>query len=423
MTQTKEIDYLIIGGGTFGLSTALDLLRRGKTNVTIVDPYSVPSEISAGNDMNKIVQTTSDDDFYSSLALEALNMWKNDPVFKPAFHETGIVYAGTGKEAKESIDYRYRYLLGRKDNVVKLTELNEFAKYVPLNESSDGRFKDWYGYLQRENCGWTYAKLALENCAAECIKLGVEFIIDSAEQFIITSTGDCAGVITRKGTELRASKTILCAGANSFKFLNFENQLLAKCWTLAHIKLTDEEAAKLKDMPVILNLDGGFVFEPDQNNEIKFCNEFPGYINMEQGNSIPIIKNAIPEEAEIQMRNFLRLVFPKFAERDFSMCKICWCTDTPDRHFLICEHPSYKGLILGTGDSGQGFKYMPNIGKYIGRVATDGDKALDTEKRNLWRWRPETGKTRDIMALQHREGGSNKIKDLQEITKWSDGTC
>lgn len=47
---------LIIGCGTWGSSTALHLARRGYRNVTVLDPYEVPSAISAGNDVNKIVE-------------------------------------------------------------------------------------------------------------------------------------------------------------------------------------------------------------------------------------------------------------------------------------------------------------------------------------------------------------------------------
>jgi len=47
---------LIIGAGTWGASTALHLARRGYgSKVTVLDPYEVPSPISAGNDINKIV--------------------------------------------------------------------------------------------------------------------------------------------------------------------------------------------------------------------------------------------------------------------------------------------------------------------------------------------------------------------------------
>jgi sarcosine oxidase / L-pipecolate oxidase len=50
---------LIVGGGTWGTSTALHLARRGYTNVTVLDPYPVPSPISAGNDINKIVEQSA----------------------------------------------------------------------------------------------------------------------------------------------------------------------------------------------------------------------------------------------------------------------------------------------------------------------------------------------------------------------------
>lgn len=47
---------LIVGAGTWGSSTALHLARRGYKRVTVLDPYPVPSAISAGNDVNKIVE-------------------------------------------------------------------------------------------------------------------------------------------------------------------------------------------------------------------------------------------------------------------------------------------------------------------------------------------------------------------------------
>jgi sarcosine oxidase/L-pipecolate oxidase len=51
---------LIIGAGTWGCSTALHLARRGYTNITVLDAYELPSPISAGNDINKIVEQGPD---------------------------------------------------------------------------------------------------------------------------------------------------------------------------------------------------------------------------------------------------------------------------------------------------------------------------------------------------------------------------
>lgn len=47
---------LIIGGGTWGTSTALHLARRNYKHIKVLDTYPHPSPISAGNDINKIVE-------------------------------------------------------------------------------------------------------------------------------------------------------------------------------------------------------------------------------------------------------------------------------------------------------------------------------------------------------------------------------
>ena len=53
---SHKSSILIIGAGTWGCSTALHLARRGYSNITVLDPYEFPSAISAGNDVNKIVE-------------------------------------------------------------------------------------------------------------------------------------------------------------------------------------------------------------------------------------------------------------------------------------------------------------------------------------------------------------------------------
>lgn len=53
-TLSHSSSILIVGAGTWGCSTALHLARRGYENVTVLDPYPVPSPISAGNDVNKV---------------------------------------------------------------------------------------------------------------------------------------------------------------------------------------------------------------------------------------------------------------------------------------------------------------------------------------------------------------------------------
>lgn len=52
---SKDSKIVIIGGGgTMGSSTALHLSRRGFTDIRIMDVYPIPSNNSAGNDLNKV---------------------------------------------------------------------------------------------------------------------------------------------------------------------------------------------------------------------------------------------------------------------------------------------------------------------------------------------------------------------------------
>lgn len=414
---------VIVGAGTFGLSTALELLRKGHKNLTLIDGYPIPSPLSAGNDVNKVFQSTVEDEFYSVLAQESLAKWRSDPLYKPAFNEVGIIYGGSGEKATREINRRYDVLIKNGEEVEKLSSSEDFGLKMPIEDIEQQklkRFQGWNGYHQKTKCGWTFARLALENVSEEVLKLGAKFICDKVENLIFDKDV-CVGVKTFSGQIVKGDKIVICAGASSINLLDFENQLLAKCWTVGHIQLTEDEAKSLKGLPVVLNIDEGFFFEPDENNQLKFCNEFPGYINLDsEKRSIPVYRHEIPKEAKDQMRSFLAQVFPEsIANRDFCVSKICWCTDTTDRHFLISEHPKYKGLVLGTGDSGKGFKYMPIIGEYISAVVLNGNSSLDEEKQKAWKWRPETAKDRDIYELQARMGGLNIIKDLKDIDEWT----
>lgn len=88
---TKVI--VVGGGGTIGSSTALHLIRSAYTpsNITVLDTYPIPSAQSAGYDLNKIMGIRLRNKVDLQLSLEARDMWSNDALFKPFFHNTGRV--------------------------------------------------------------------------------------------------------------------------------------------------------------------------------------------------------------------------------------------------------------------------------------------------------------------------------------------
>ena len=86
--------YLIVGAGIFGAATALHLKRsHPDAAVTLLDRTAFPNPSSASFDLNKIVRSDYHDIFYMKLALEAQELWRNDSLYKPYYHETGMLFA------------------------------------------------------------------------------------------------------------------------------------------------------------------------------------------------------------------------------------------------------------------------------------------------------------------------------------------
>lgn len=87
MVKDKRSPIAILGAGTWGLSTALHLINAGYTNITVFDrAVTIPSQYSAGFDLNKIVRPEYEDSFYTELSLVSRNLHR-------CFSEAKIVIA------------------------------------------------------------------------------------------------------------------------------------------------------------------------------------------------------------------------------------------------------------------------------------------------------------------------------------------
>ncbi|UJO21627.1 L-saccharopine oxidase [Fulvia fulva] len=425
MAELKQSSILIIGCGTWGASTALHLARRGYQNLTVLDPYDVPSTISAGNDINKIKGWA---DNYSAgggdmkdyvrdrVSREATEAWDSDPLFKPYYHETGYVIAASQPKHIKKL-YHEEQPTPEK-GFVELNTAEDFRKTMPEGVLT-GDFPNWKGWLKKDGCGWAHARKAMTAAAMEARRLGATLLTGSPHgdvRSLLFENGDVRGAVTADSIQHRAKRTILCVGANAPQLLDMKGQLRPTAWTLAHIRLTGEEIKLYRNLPVLFNVERGFFMEPDEDqHELKICDEHPGYCNWttsDKSISIPFSKHQIPLRSEEGVRLFLRETMPHLADRPFSFARICWCADTPNRSFLISSHPDYPGLTLGIGESGHGYKHIPVIGRYVADCLED---QMDGTMKQVWRWRPETAVGRNWEDVQGRMGGSYKVLNLADM--------
>ncbi|KAL3471474.1 FAD dependent oxidoreductase [Aspergillus californicus] len=416
---------LIIGGGTWGCSTALQLARHGYKDITVLDQSPIPSPISAGNDVNKIMEesapsaTDSDEEYvWNKMHQLASTAWKTDPVYSPFYHQTGFIMAASQDSARHEVD---AYIHACTDKIRLLDSPEGFRGTMPEGVLT-GDFPKWRGLFRETGAGWVFARGALEAAYHEASRLGVRFVVGKAER-LIYSDDDVIGAQTTEGKEYTADRVVLCAGANSDQLLDFERQLRPTAWTLAHIQMTEEERKSWKNLPVLFNINSGFFIEPDaQHGQLKFVDEHPGYCNFVRDpttgieRSIPFAKQQIPVRSERKARQFLRETVPQIADRPFAFARICWDSDTPDRQFLIDQHPRYRSLVVAAGGSGMGFMMMPAVGIAVHSVL---EGTLESKLKHGFRWRPETAVGRSWRDTQHRYGGDGVVGDLQHVQEWT----
>ncbi|KAI0393347.1 fructosyl-amino acid oxidase [Xylariaceae sp. FL0594] len=458
-SMSKEDFVLILGAGTWGCGIALELARNGYRNVTVLDGEHVPSSIAAGNDLNKIMEegSQSEDDTDSAFAWNRLHhlsteAWLRDPVYKPFYHRTGYVGAASSDDAYEAL---LEEIKGHEEDYRRLSSAEEFRSTMPEGVLT-GDFIGWRGFAKDSGAGWVFARGAIIAAKQEAERLGVRFItgpqgrvvelLFSDDKEVQLQAAVLQGVRTADGTTHHAHTTILANGANADSLIDFKYQLRPTAWTLAHIKMTPEEAKLYKDLPVIFNIEKGFFIEPSADtHELKICDEHPGYINpvyaeadsASEGKgtivgSRPFARQQIPLESEERVRAFLQDTMPHLSDRPFSFARICWDTDTVDRMPLIdwympdgrvssdqdeSNQGGKKGrLLLAVGGSGHCFKTMPAMGQVVLEFLQG---RIDDRTRRAFRWRPETAEKRDWWHVQDRWGAEGKVMDINEVKGWT----
>lgn len=391
----SEYDVLIVGCGVFGLLTCLELSKTGK-KVLAIDAYPVPSELSAANDYNKIIRVEYADEISASLAVEALKYWENDKLYNDCFVKSGRLTltppesGARSKYEKTSLEILDR--LGVKQRIVKPTTPKEVADIA--KEFKDNNLPEKFTSTFNYDCGTGLASDALKAVYAEAKKNGVDFVFGDDGRAVSISSNQ---VRVKSGKLYKAKKIVVTAGAGSGLIVPLDNQTKVFGTFVTHIKLTDAEYEKYKDMPIFFSAKYGYFFPPDKETHIvkigvTTCDAFAEIPHpFQAGNTMRAPRYTIdhpnetfPKGHEEDIKKLLHLIVPELENHELVDSKVCWIADSCDSYFLIDECPYYKDVIVATGDSSHAFKFLPTIGKYIVQRM---EGTLDPKLADIWKWR------------------------------------
>lgn len=168
----------------------------------------------------------------------------------------------------------------------------------------------------------------------------ISFRCGVAVQQVRIENGRVSGVQLENGQVLGAPLVLVAAGAWSNKLVYLDDFAVSTGIPVAWIKVTDEEAAKWKNMSITTNLTTGLNLFPPYQGEMKcllrtvvFRNTVsiphPEDSSKRITTSLPRTQvshptDVIPLQVEASIRDNLRELMPQLANRPFDRTKICW---------------------------------------------------------------------------------------------------
>lgn len=394
-----DFEVIIVGCGVFGLSTCLQLVKKGY-RVLAIDAFEPPSPWSAANDLNKIIRIEYPDKLSAGLAVEALNSWKIDKLFSKFFVESGRLTLSPSDTCSSRTTYEQKSLdtlrdLGVEQKIELLTTKQQIADKVP--EFSQNNLPHALLAAFNPECGIGLSAQAISAVYQEAKLLGVKFIFGDDGNAVSVSSHN-VGVCS--GQNYTADKILVSAGAATLTLLPLNGQISPWAAFVSHIELTDDEFEKYKKIPVFFSADFGYFFPPDsETRRIKIAlTTCDGYaLGRDPFNNEELTRVAkynigkqsvIPLAHSQDAKELLHLLLPELENHKLIDSKTCWIADSSTHKFLIDKCPQFDNVYVASGDSGHAFKFLPTIGKYI-MQKLEGTLSKDLDESWSWKVQPD----------------------------------
>lgn len=396
MKNTYEI--LIIGGGIFGITAAVELAKR-KYQVAVINPDSIPHHLAASTDITKAVRMEygSDKEYFkmAELSINRFHEW-NDFFKEKLYHEVGFLMLCKNKlesaaQTFERESYQNLVAGGYAPNRLDCERISKMFPMVNTETYIDGTFNPKAGYVESGRL--------VEKLADYARSLGVDIREGQTAEKFIVNKGQLQAVQTREGNTYHCGHALVAAGANT-PYLLPELK--------PYMKATGHPVFWLKpDDPTLFMPPNFSVFAADISNSGWYG--FPitsryGVVKIAKhtnGTEVhPYNDDRRITDAEVEdMCNFVKLSFPSLSNAPLVFTRRCLYNDTLDGHFWIDNHPEIKGLSVSSGGSGHGLKMAPMLGE----MSADMIEGKINQFSERYRWRHLTEQTLQVEEARYIE--------------------
>ncbi|MCW5876537.1 MAG: FAD-dependent oxidoreductase [Anaerolineales bacterium] len=354
---TSSSHILIVGGGTYGINTALELRARGHA-VTLLDPGPIPHPDAASTDISKVIRMDyGKDELYLQMMVEALALWRawNDELGKEVFHETGVLYLTLDGMQPGDFEYESYQLLHKHGHPVERLDSAEIGKRYPAWNAE--LYPD--GYYNPQG-GWAASGRVVALLAKRAEQAGVTILGGVAFAELLEAGGRVTGLRAADGQEYHGDQVVFCAGSWTPVLLpHLADVMWPTAQAVFHFLAEDLPLYQPPQFPVWtadVGKTGWYGFPAQGDGTLKLANHGVGW------QQDPRLPRQVPAEAEPRFRAFLAESLPGLAGARKTFERLCFYCDTFDGDFWIDKDPERPGLLVSAGGSGHAFKFTPLLG-------------------------------------------------------------
>ncbi len=360
----REFDLVVVGGGVFGCSTALEAGRRGQRTM-VLDRRAVPNPIGASYGPSRKIRSTYLDAHYSRLAIEAMAGWRR--IEAEADRELYVaignlnVSDGTTDEHLATLEANAR----RGGGHVRWLETSDLRREFPqFRRGQRALLEAEAGFLRATECVATLRDLAEKH--------GVQFAAE--EEAALEPTGGDLLVRT-SGATFRAPRVVVAAGGWSKRLFPELGPSLWQCQQgIMYVEGVPAPLCRPAFVPYSA-ADTGFYGFPAEPGRVGF--KVARHLVTDPIDDPDFDRRTTPPGFVEFARAFVQEWFGLDPNVHRISYDSCMYNLSSSNDFLLDFHPDMPGVFVATAGSGHGFKF----GSIIGSIVMD---RLDGVQSDRW---------------------------------------
>lgn len=375
-------DVVVVGGGIFGVTAALELAARG-ARARLLDPGPVPHPDASSTDISKLVRADyGGDALYAGFMLDAFHRWRawNDDFVArggaPLFHETGMLVLARDPMQPGGFEFDSREVLRGRGVPIESLASSDVAR----------RFPAWAERAHAEAyfnpvAGWAESGAVVAALAARASEAGVSIREGVQVRPLPPTLERIDALETEDGERIEAAHFVIAAGAHTPVVVpEVADRMRPIAQSILHFAPADPEVfAPPRFVPWAADIARtgwyGFPSHPRAAGVVKVARHGDGDERDPRG------PRAVPDDVEPRFRAFLAECIPALADAPVVARRVCFYSDMFDGDFFIDRHPRWNNVTVASGGSGHAFKFAPLLGGWI------ADAALGDARVDRFRWR------------------------------------